>query len=1493
MPASSENPTSQPHRSDKLAVLVNNSPEQQQEANNFYARFLETRSAYWRAQQTNDAELKKKTHAAYAQILREAGDISHRDPVVATATKVIEGARQDLEQQASKPNDSEVISSLVESPVSASLVESTTSTNPLESNPIQSESNLPRQEWATIAFDAESLRNGNNPFIFQEKTFTSLKSNPDSNHLVESLQLTRLNLQESSVRLSGFKQYLQENNLIPADDLPKAVQFLELQQSRANEALTALSRVEQTMTQKWGEIESLRNQQERVSNELSNLQNSQPTSEVNDSIRNQEIQQLEKVKADIISQIKHKHDELVDFYEIKIKSIFNPKLESTAGASTENSPALPAQSETGFSLESSSQLPRSNETGFALNPSEPDAIKLNDVVIGAVDQASIHALAKDQARESLETTEPTKGVKGFFKRLWNGFTHNIREARRTAQAEVAMQEAGSLYDTGDRQQRNKEHWWQFWRKKESVQGANRQQAIEASTTDLNAIAERLLATEEQNITEAGEARLKLEGESRTLVVDFLKLFISEDQKDASKSAFDEKKVDLISKLAEKYPEVIEQQNIIAENLWRTIEQARLAISHAEGLANVDYDNFDVYIARAKAGVRTEADLNRLDKLTGKIMGMRSIGWIDQVALSTAIATFYTLTTGAGQSAARGLGRSLGFLGGGAAVSGAIAGFRENYRAKTDREWHAREMAQGREINENDQKRRELNEYVYRSEKAVPIASGLEAFTKKLDQEQLSETETQLFIDQLVDLEARLSLSNTQKIDLISFGNVKQVETERTRLEIARAQAKVALRRRELLPDQDTLTSAIQARKEILAGDTAKVDRSFNKYKNKRVRRAVGKAVGFSLVTAVAGQEINAAFDENTNNLIETLQGKQAENTTLLGGLAERIRGPISSNSVETIIATQTATELSSPYQEVEVPQGAELIPNGENNYIFRFNDQEINLQLENGELTPASLTALRQEGFQIDTQNLGLIDTGETLTNFESKIVNDIKWLGNGTVKPDGNELRGYLGGTDGNIATFEYKPSGLSHDGAGFAIDPLEHVGNSDSPLLLIARDRAGRSLSIPFKLEGDRLIVEADLNTELGRALFNPDGSLAATYTHVGLQEASGDIISLATAVNSQGVDLPDSILVAGMPEERFGFKHIINAFQETVPSSPDFSQIVPPGPGIAPPLGYDVMQKTAEPGAGFKPPSSPEQGNSPSEEETPPAETTENNVDQEPDSTQEPPANPTTEVSPSQADQPPAERRRLKIKSGLATALAQLRANSTSRSEQTPTQPRPALPESPVSTEAEATHSSVETNPNPEAINSLVREKLKPSLLTDVELEGFDLNQLDQEINNRLILAREKTRALSQLFISAETNVRQIEEINLFNDLLNAQEEVFRLTKRKLNLLAESQVISLADKERLDAQTELMEMQAQLPLRTFSDNPFFIDGDSNITRKPDGQFNADQARRIFRGLEITLLNDFLERVVRETLRSQGKNNEEILELTNLERGPEPVQT
>jgi hypothetical protein len=330
------------------------------------------------------------------------------------------------------------------------------------------------------------------------------------------------------------------------------------------------------------------------------------------------------------------------------------------------------------------------------------------------------------------------------------------------------------------------------------------------------------------------------------------------------------------------------------------------------------NNFEFAVGKAKAGVRTEAQHNAVDRIVDVIQ-RHTRGAFNEVAVAAGVAIVYGVGKKIVQGSVR---RAASFFGLGMAAMGATTALKESRKLETQRSQHAREMAQGRKAKEGAPLRGELEQSRVQFKKASDLQADLEntaIFQKELKDISLSEFGQAL--KAVAEIEARIRISDRgilnkevsklrllrrnkrYGVDLIGYSDMTKIAQEQDQLDRLKAQAKVYLKKwAEDFGAKDfasVLQSAVSAEETLLMhGDKGVISQNeqFTKLKQKKVWQAFKKGALWGGIWGAAFQEVRAAFDSDLHGLVENawehIRGQvhtaiPNEHATLLEGMFRR------------------------------------------------------------------------------------------------------------------------------------------------------------------------------------------------------------------------------------------------------------------------------------------------------------------------------------------------------------------------------------------------------------------------------------------------------------------------------------------------------------------------------------------------------------------------------------------------------------------------------
>jgi ribosomal protein S18 len=491
----------------------------------------------------------------------------------------------------------------------------------------------------------------------------------------------------------------------------------------------------------------------------------------------------------------------------------------------------------------------------------------------------------------------------------------------------------------------------------------------------------------------------------------------------------------------------------------------------------------------------------------KIKGTRLGGLVTNETVVALAAGAYAFTKFMGLGALKSNVSRWGTFGLGLAAAGGLAGYNESLRVKRERAQHIRERAKGMTFEDDAKKRAEMEQNTYETRSAADISSALESRLERARAGELSQEELAATLDQLADLEARVSLGDERKADLISYTRFDQVEQERAALLLSRARMKAALRGNDRAAFEAQLAELTQGRRDELTGGEEGMDqkdRIFAKMRRKKIAGAVTRTVLIGGAIGLSVQEVAAAFDENRDGLIEGIwrsEGAPAQEATAFEGVRHLFSGSSPRMPFEnphTVMIGSTSVEL---------PEGANLIANPDGTYdLLRGSDviaDNVRLELDaQGNLTEASRQLLGGE----DVAATHSLTEGQTVSSTEyvnqhEDLTHQIRrdlWYNNDTKAFDQNELRTQWGGQNN---------TGIDSNGNYvFTVDPMTPGGSfhADQSIDAPAQTRAG-NLKMLFSLSGDtqnrvfEVPIDANGNaviprdSEIGRLMFREEGGRA----------------------------------------------------------------------------------------------------------------------------------------------------------------------------------------------------------------------------------------------------------------------------------------------------------------------------------------------------------------------------------------------------------------
>lgn len=572
-------------------------------------------------------------------------------------------------------------------------------------------------------------------------------------------------------------------------------------------------------------------------------------------------------------------------------------------------------------------------------------------------------------------------------------------------------------------------------------------------------------------------------------------------------------------------DAITASRLYIDNLHNIARNVKAAVEHGadldEALARVR-----VVTGESRAGVRTEAHYNRIDKVIDKVNSSR-IGSL--VARPTAVASAVSIAASVAKFGSQKVAAVAGMVVAPGVAGGILGGIKENKRIKDDRRQHSRERAQGGEYGAGAKRRDQMEETRYQTVSAADLAESLSSFSLDSDRrvrEDLSDTEASSLLSFLAETVARTDFSDRTNQDFIQYSSETGVENDRLELDLSIARSKVALRHkleedglditRVGLETGEDLDAALNRLSETfiattLQGDITEKDAAFASVRRKAVGKAAFKTALIGMGIGIATQETMALFGDGLNGLVEGYIGHKADvsaNETFLKGMFSS-----ESHTVPTALFEHHISGFNS-HGDVTLPSGFELKPNGENTFdIFNGNGQSIATihTKPDGTISDETLQMLSIRGLHVSdapetihemTEVIRTIttnDPNEFLAQNGGEHVRVTGWMGNNTPAPnyDLNEL-GLDWGGDGRMGTdaagnYYMSISGMTSHGSFQGAQSVDWIAeNAHNDIrLFISTDDVSRGAGVG-DITGTGIFI--DVQTDPSGNIIIPAGSPAS---------------------------------------------------------------------------------------------------------------------------------------------------------------------------------------------------------------------------------------------------------------------------------------------------------------------------------------------------------------------------------------------------------------
>ena len=347
--------------------------------------------------------------------------------------------------------------------------------------------------------------------------------------------------------------------------------------------------------------------------------------------------------------------------------------------------------------------------------------------------------------------------------------------------------------------------------------------------------------------------------------------------------------------------------------------ARENIEHGYAMENV-MEGFAYINGEARRNVRTQEHRDNLDKITHALLSNRVTRFIPPEVIAVGVGAVANIGKFGASAAAR-----AGFaLGGGVAVSAAMAGMKERARVTRERSVAQRRLAQGGKLGDTkfDKQLGETIQGMASAEKlTADLNSAMEAFNNENASEEERNRALNLLRAQLGRVEALVTISDRDGIDMIRYtnGDNETIENQRLRMDIARAEA------RSLLLENGVTQEELARTREYLERDTYESEEdglnvkeaAFRSLRRKRVLKRTLATAAIGVATTLGTQELSAAFNDDVHGIWDHLTHHQDNDGATQTLLAHAFGMEQSATTVETAISQGVDEATAAQYRNRE------------------------------------------------------------------------------------------------------------------------------------------------------------------------------------------------------------------------------------------------------------------------------------------------------------------------------------------------------------------------------------------------------------------------------------------------------------------------------------------------------------------------------------------------------------------------------------------------
>lgn len=393
----------------------------------------------------------------------------------------------------------------------------------------------------------------------------------------------------------------------------------------------------------------------------------------------------------------------------------------------------------------------------------------------------IETMAQHRGDNALEVPEDHyRGFRGALRSMWHAVSRPVRRANAVNDARERILQTQNIFGDPARQVEHE--------------------------VEMSAIRERFMFTGDELIhRDAGEEKLVLTQSqqnyaTRQAIIGLLSEAI---QFNVTEEQFREQQRTIFRDY-----ELADDRSLTTDNLWCVVVSLRNDPNYRARLAKMN-----IVLGTAQLGVRTQTKYGVVDRILHRLEGVPVLNMVSPAAVATAAA----VVTGLGISSAKAASKVLTPVLGSAAVSGLAGYIQANEAFQRDLFNDRRDAAMGQEFGPNARRRQQLmarrdenvrfqgNDYISNVSTRFCMMDATvlrDALVQQFPDPSTLRTPTGLGVatrmyeqamNALAEADARVSLSNTQQIDLIRYSSEENIEQERLQLQLAIVRSRRAIR----------------------------------------------------------------------------------------------------------------------------------------------------------------------------------------------------------------------------------------------------------------------------------------------------------------------------------------------------------------------------------------------------------------------------------------------------------------------------------------------------------------------------------------------------------------------------------------------------------------------------------------------------------------------------------------------------------------------------